>query len=186
MNARAALVDGAHGGDAVALDRLLAACRPDLERYARRHCESDDVEEAVQDALWILYRKLGGLRRAAAFTGWLLQIVRRACLGYARARRVRAARQVATDMVTLAAEADPLVVDPALRMALARIIARMPQTYRDAILLRDVEGLSAEEMASRLGISVEAAKSRTHRARAMVRAALPTEWHPSVAVGSAA
>ena len=179
MNARAVLIDRAHGGDAVALDRLLAACRPDLERYARRHCESDDVEEAVQDALWILYRKLGGLRRAAAFTGWLLQIVRRACLGYARDRQARAARQIQADVETLAAAADPLIIDPTLRMALARIISGLPQTYRDAVLLRDVEGLSADEMAGRLGISVEAAKSRTHRARAMVRAALPAQWHPA-------
>ncbi len=174
MSARTDLVDRAHDGDAAALDRLLAACRPDLERYARRHCESDDVEEAIQDALWILYRKLGGLRSAAAFTGWLVQIVRRACLGLARARRTRTARHVALDAV-----AEPLdsgASDPALRAALAAIIARLPQTYRDAILLRDVEGLSAGEMARRLGISLEAAKSRVHRARAMVRDELPVEW----------
>ena len=174
MSAHSQLVDRAHGGDAAALDRLLAACRPDLERYARRHCESDDVDEAIQDALWILYRKLGGLRSVAAFGGWLFAVVRRACLGYARARRARALRHAAIDATPEVA--DPRAVDPALRATLAAIIARLPQTYRDALLMRDVEGLSADELATRLGISVEAAKSRTHRARAMVRAALPAEW----------
>ncbi len=175
MSARTDLVDRAHAGDAAALDRLLAACRPDVERYARRHCESDDVDEAIQDALWILYRKLGGLRSAAALTGWLFQIVRRACLGLARARRTRAGRHVA--LAAVAEPCDGAASDPALRAALAAVIARLPQAYRDALLMRDVEGLSADELARRLGISLEAAKSRVHRARAMVRAELPAEWH---------
>lgn len=175
MSLHTELVDRAHAGDAAALDRLLAACRPDMERYARRHCESDDVDEAIQDALWILYRKLGGLRSAAAFTGWLFQIVRRACLGLARARRTRAARHVALDAV--AEPCDRGATDPALRAALAATIARLPQAYRDALLMRDVEGLSSDELAARLGISLEAAKSRVHRARALVRAGLSPDWH---------
>ena len=169
---RAELVTRARAGDVRALDRLLAVTRPDLERYAKRHCESDDVDEAIQDALWILCRKLGGLRSVGAFTGWLFQVVRRACLGYARRRRLRASRMVSSDSLPLIADIDRGASDPELRTVLATIIAGLPSSYRDPILIKDVQGHSAEEMAEMLKISPEAAKSRLHRARAMVREAL--------------
>jgi DNA-directed RNA polymerase specialized sigma24 family protein len=45
------------------------------------------------------------------------------------------------------------------------LIAKLPDTYREVVILRDIEGLSAEETAGELGISIEAAKSRLHRGR---------------------
>jgi hypothetical protein len=50
----------AQGGDPTAIEGLLIKCRPDLGRYARRHCASDDVDDAVQDALWIIRQRVGG------------------------------------------------------------------------------------------------------------------------------
>lgn len=157
----------ARRGDQRALERLLVVTRPDLERYARRQCASDDVEEAVQDALWILCRKLEGLRSAAAFGGWLFQVVRRACLSLARRRR----SHIDMDALPEAALRDLSATDCELRATLSRIIAELPASYREVVLLRDVQGLSSDEIAGFLEISVEAAKSRLHRGRAMVRAA---------------
>jgi RNA polymerase sigma factor (sigma-70 family) len=162
------LVEQAREGDRHALARLLVVCRPQLQRYARRHCESDDVEEAIQDALWIMSRKLGGLRRTAAFMGWLYQVVRRVCLRYARRRT----RFVGLDAVTGLHERDPGARDPELAAVLSVIISRLSPDLRQALILRDVQGLSSEELAHTLGISEEAAKSRLHRARAHVRQAL--------------
>jgi RNA polymerase sigma factor (sigma-70 family) len=156
----------ARRGDQKALERLLILTRPDLERYARRQCESDDVEEAVQDALWILYRKLGGLRSVAAFSGWLFQVVRRACLSLARRRRLHA--PIAPEW----ALRDRAASDGELRCVLSRIITELPATYREVVLLRDVQGLAADEIAELLEISPEATKSRLHRGRALIRAAL--------------
>ena len=158
----------ARAGDERALERLLTVARPDLERYARRHCESDDVEEAVQDALWILYRKLGGLRSIAAFSGWLFQVVRRACLGLARRRK----RHVSIDDLPDSLLGDDAASDAELRVRLSRIISSLPPAYREVLLLKDVQGLSAEEIAELLEVSPEAAKSRLHRGRAIVRACL--------------
>lgn len=164
----AELVMRARLGEPAALERLLAEARPDLERYARRHCASDDVDEAIQDALWILYRKVGGLRSAAALTGWLVQVVRRACLRLARRRP----RHAALEDLAPGEDRDRVATDAELRAILAQVIARLPDRYREVIVLKDVQGLSAEELAATLGIGVDAAKSRLHRARAMVREAL--------------
>jgi RNA polymerase sigma factor (sigma-70 family) len=162
------LVERARAGDPHALDAMLTLCRADITRYARRHCEADDVEEAVQDALWILYRRLGGLKSAAALAGWLFQIVRRTCVALFRRRR----RHLPIEDAPAASLRDGGASDLELRLAITGIIAGLPQSYRDILLLKDVQGLSADEAATALGISPEAARSRLHRARALVRAAL--------------
>lgn len=168
------IVERARTGDQRALESMLTLCRTDITRYARRHCEAEDVEEAVQDALWILYRRLGGLRSAAALAGWLFQIIRRTCLALFRRRR----RHLPIENAPDAALRDGGASDAELRLAITGIIAGLPQNYRDVLLLKDVQGLSADEAAASLGISSEAARSRLHRARALVRAALTEQAGP--------
>src|SRR5215475_10658491 len=80
------LIAAAQAGNEEALLELLGRCRPQLRRYANRECASDDVEEAVQDALWLLYRRVGALRMIGALSAWLFQIIRRECLRRARKR----------------------------------------------------------------------------------------------------
>ncbi len=165
------LVDAARAGDDRALLQLLVACRPDVTRYARRACESDDVEEAVQDALWLLYRRIGALRAGAALSSWMYQVVRRLCLRFTRRRasRDRFAGQPLTDETVADA------ADAGLRLDLVRAIGELPAPYRDVLVLRDIRGFEASEAAARLGITVEAAKSRLHRARGLMREMLRPE-----------
>jgi DNA-directed RNA polymerase specialized sigma24 family protein len=73
------LILAARSGDVVAMNRLLVACQTDARRYARRHCAVSDIDDAVQESLLILSRKIGGLKAAAAFSGWLFTVVRREC-----------------------------------------------------------------------------------------------------------
>lgn len=165
------LVDAARAGDERALLKLLVVCRPDLTRYARRACESDDVEEAVQDALWLLYRRVGGLRAGAALSAWMFQVVRHLCLHFTRRRRVRdrfAAYPLTDDLPSDAA-------NDGLRIDLVRAIGELPPSYRDVLILRDIGGFEASEVAARLGITVDAAKSRLHRARGLMRELLRPE-----------
>ncbi len=122
---------------------MLAVCQPDLRRYARRTCATEDIEEAVQDALFILYRRLGTLRAIATFSGWLFQIVKRECL-----RRLQRRGLVSLDEKTAAGLQDPTDIE---------------------FILRDVKELSAEETANEVGTSVEAVKSRLHRGRYLIR-----------------
>ncbi len=161
----ASLVEAAGAGDGVALARLLVVSQPDLRRYARRLCASEDVEEAVQDALWLLYSRVGALRTVAAFSGWLFQIVRRVCQKLAGQRT-----RTLSDSVPIRDNlTDPSCVDDELRMDLVRAITRLPPTYRQVLILRDIVGESAEDAAATIGISVQGAKSRLHRARGMMR-----------------
>jgi RNA polymerase sigma factor (sigma-70 family) len=159
------LIEAARQGDEGALARLLEVCQPDLRRYARRNCATEDVEEAVQDALLILYRRLGALRTIATLSGWLFQIVKRACL-----RRLHRRRATSLDEETMSQLRDP--TDMELRLDLSRSIVALPKIYRDAVILRDVKGLSAEEAADEIGASVEAVKSRLHRGRFLIRQSL--------------
>ena len=62
-----------------ALDTLLRLCRPDVRRYAQRHCLTSDVDDAAREALMVLARKLQSVRTLAAFLGWLFQVVKREC-----------------------------------------------------------------------------------------------------------
>jgi len=162
------LVMAAQHGSEDALLELLHLCRPQLQRYANRQCSSDDVEEAVQDALWLLYRRVAALRTIAAFSAWLFQIIRRECLRRARKRR----DFVEWDCSEVSAITSNTASDEDLRIDLTRAITNLPQAYREILILRDVSGFSSEEAAARLAVPIAAAKSRLHRARQMLRSKL--------------
>jgi len=165
MKASPQLVDAARGGDAQAIAQLLTQCQPDLKRFARRTCfTAEDAEDAVQAALWQLYRKIGALRTAATFAVWLFRIVERECFRLFRGHK-GAQAQDGTDVEAFAAPALPLD----LRLDLSRAIAALPEAYREVLILRDVDELTAPEVAEHLALSVDAVKSRLHRARTMVR-----------------
>ena len=171
MKAPLQLVEAARTGNAQAIEELLGVCQPDLKRFARRTCSSaEDAEDAVQLALWQLYRKVGALRTAATFAVWLFRIVERECFRLFRRSggSAGALRVGDTDIEALAAT--PLPLD--LRLDLSRAIAALPPIYREVLILRDVDELTAPEVAAHLGISAEAVKSRLHRARGMVRGRL--------------
>ncbi len=155
-------VEAARRGDPGAAERLLALAQPDLRRFARRVCRGpEDAEDAVQHALWVLHRRVGTLRTAAAAASWLFRVIERECWHLLRLRR---RHEVAVPDLPTA-----MSVPVALRQDLARAIETLAEPYRMALILRDVEELTAPEAASVLGISPEALKSRLHRARAMVR-----------------
>ena len=163
---RSPMLERAVAGEPAALAALLAATRPDLSRYARRHCQSQDVEDAVQDALWIIHQRLGSLRHLSSFAGWSFRIVKRLCLALSVAEARRRC-----DGVTAPEPADP-ATDAESRLIILSAIAALPTHYREALIAVDILGETAVEAAARIGIGVEAGKARLHRARMLVRAAL--------------
>ncbi len=163
------LIEAARLGDAAAISELLAVCQPDLKRFARRTCStSEDAEDAVQIALWQLYRKLGLLRCAATFTTWMFRIVEREC--YRLFRHARGTEPLDEVLEHELPSAPQLPTE--LRLDLVRAMERLTPPYREVLMLRDVHELTAPEVAAQLGLSLEAVKSRLHRARAQVRAHL--------------
>lgn len=156
------LVAGARGGDARALDALLRRCQPDLRRYARRHCASGDVDDAVQDALWIVARRVPTLRVTAALSSWLFVTVRRLCHRLLR-------QHGPVESLVDEACVEGLESQDALRLDLSRALAELAPIYREVIVLVDVMGHTLPEAAEALSVGLEAAKSRLHRARSLMR-----------------
>jgi RNA polymerase sigma factor (sigma-70 family) len=158
----APLVQMAIAGDQAALVGLLDAAHPDIRRYARVACRANDVDDAVQEALWLLYRKVGTLRAASSLSAWLFAIVRRECL--------RLARTFGLAPAELHEEASALSqTDEALRLDVAAGIQSLPEQYRTIVVMRDLEERTVDEMAEALGLSREAVKGRLHRARTLLR-----------------
>ena len=158
------VLQAAHGGDPAALARLLALCQPDIRRYAQRNCLISDVDDAVQEVLLVLSRRLSSLKVLAAFSGWLFKVVRRECRRLGRRAfhydpydEERAEQWLASHD------------DPSLRLQLVQALESLPRDYLQVVLLRDFEELSIGEIAVELGRSAAATKSRLHRARTLAR-----------------
>jgi RNA polymerase sigma factor (sigma-70 family) len=162
------VVNAAQQGDPVAIAALVSGSHAHVRRFAHTLCATpDDAEEATQEALIVLFRKIGTLRATAALASWMFQIVRNECI-----RRARLAfhRPAATDTAEPSAEDEALV-----RMEMERIvdcIAGLPPDQRSVLVLRDIQGLSGATTARSLGLSRAAMKSRLHRGREAVRSQL--------------
>jgi RNA polymerase sigma-70 factor (ECF subfamily) len=74
------MIRSAMDGDQTAIESLLAVAQPDIRRYALYYCVNrEDAEDAAQETLWKLYRRIGALRAVVALPAWLMAIVRREC-----------------------------------------------------------------------------------------------------------
>ncbi|UOO98172.1 RNA polymerase sigma factor [Snodgrassella alvi] len=143
----------------------MLVCQPDIRRFARRTCSTtEDVEDAVQFTLWQLHRKIGTLKTISSFTSWLFRIIERECY---RLFKVRQSKNIENraDIDELSASS----ADIDLKIDLTNAIISLPLIYRQVLILRDIQEYSTPEVAEKLGITVEAVKSRLHRARLMVK-----------------
>ena len=160
------LVARATSGEAGAIDALLRVAQTDIRRYARRSCRNtSDAEEAVQETLIVLYRKVNALRQVGAISGWLFRIVNRYCLRIA----MRLARIPSAIDAEAVEKHFARVPQPDLRMDIARAIQSLPEHYRTVVVLRDLEERTIDEIAVRLGATRETVKARLHRARGLLR-----------------
>lgn len=133
-----------------------------------------DAEDVLMEALLKAYRSLEQLREPETFRAWLAQIARRVCWQL----RQREALAPLLQLSEMGLQAEPVQPGEPLDMELARreikellwqAIDQLPEELREVYLLRDVEDLGGIEVASRLGISLAAMKSRLHRARSVLR-----------------
>jgi RNA polymerase sigma-70 factor (ECF subfamily) len=173
------LIDAARRGDAAAMESLLAAQQSRVFRFALKMCHlREDAEEVLQDTLLAAVRTLGQYRGDAALSTWLYTIARSFCI-----KRRRRTKFAPTALVSLDSEEartaheapdprrgpDEVLAERQLTAALSRAVDALAPAYREVMVLRDVEGLPATEVAQVMGLSVDAVKSRLHRARASVR-----------------
>lgn len=160
------LVVAAQRGDVDSIAALVSGSHPNVRRFAHSLCATpEDAEDAAQEALIILYRKIGMLRASGALASWMFRIVRNECLR--RARTMMRGHPPLPDTAVDSAEDEALRRLDASRVAAA--VAALPPDQRRVLIMRDVQGHSGRMVSDALGLSTAAMKSRLHRARAAVR-----------------
>jgi RNA polymerase sigma factor (sigma-70 family) len=161
---RSNLILAAQQGDSASIEQLLIVCQPDARRYALRNCKASDVDDAVQESLILISRKIGGLKAVAAFSSWLFIIIKRECSKLMRA--IPDHDSLDNDLVE---HQIACKTDNDLRIDLLAALESLPAHYLEVLLLRDFEELTISEISDRIGESPGAIKSRLHRARELVR-----------------
>jgi RNA polymerase sigma-70 factor (ECF subfamily) len=184
--AEALLVEGLVAGDEAAYERLIREHGPRLLAVTRRILgDRQDAEDALQEAFLSAFRKIEGFDRRARLSTWLHRIAVNAALMRLRSRRRREERDLETLGPRFADDGHFLeppapwsesgeaqAIEAETRRTVQEAIASLPETHRNALLLRDIQGLSNEEVARELGITTNAAKIRVHRARQALQALL--------------
>ncbi|WP_043635184.1 RNA polymerase sigma factor [Nonomuraea candida] len=166
------LVTAAQGGDEASIAVLVSGAYPHVRRFAFALCAtSQDAEDAAQEAMIVLFRKIGTLRAATALASWMFRIVRNECLRRAQAV-LRRQEPVGEPAMPAMPSAEDDVLDRLEAERVAAAIAALPDDQRRVLIMRDVQGLPGGTVAKALGLSTAAMKSRLHRARAAVRARL--------------
>lgn len=163
----AELMAAAREGDAPALEALLERHQPRIYRFSMKMCRRpEDAQDVLQDTLLAMVRSLRDFRGAASVSTWLYTIARSFCIK--KRRRSKFAPQAELSLEGEAAAPAAAIPDPS-RLPDAAAAGREIEALLQVLVLRDVEGLSAAEVAEVVGLSVEAVKSRLHRARAALR-----------------
>jgi RNA polymerase sigma-70 factor (ECF subfamily) len=183
-----ALVSLARARDEVAIRVIVRRHNQRLFRAARAIVRDDsEAEDIVQASYVRAFTHLDSFRGDAQLSTWLTRIALNEALGRLRKRRpvadldeVEAAQSRGAEVIPFPGASVP--ADPEsemhrsqMRHLLERAVDALPDGFRAVFVLRDVEGLTIEETASQLAIKPETVKSRLHRARRLLRAAITTE-----------
>ena len=169
--------------DSRAFDRLYRDHVDLIYRYAYRLCgETEAAKDLVQETFLNAYRGLKDFRGDAQLSTWLYTIASRACMRMRRKRKGEPERELSLDDFVPTSEGEFRLQIPVdgmtpeealenkeLREALDQAINKLPPKYRMALVLRDMEGMSAKEVGTIMGLNERAVKSRLHRARLFVR-----------------
>jgi RNA polymerase sigma-70 factor, ECF subfamily len=161
----AELVIAAHGGSRAAFGSLYERFHRVVHAVALARVPACDAGDVVQDVFADAWRKLARLREPEAFPGWIVAIARNRATDLARRARP----------VDIAAD---LAVDPPPRVEAAaalRAIRELPETYRETMILRLVEGFTGPEIAEHTGMTPESVRVHLHRGMKLLRERLGGE-----------
>jgi RNA polymerase sigma factor (sigma-70 family) len=163
VRSEADLIQAATAGDGVAFAELI---RPEYRTAFRVAFglvhDVDEAEDAVQEAAFIAWRKLGNLRGGSSLRPWFLAIVANQCRSAGKSRR----------MAVLKAEPperEARALDVAASVDLRRALMRLGHDERLVVVLRYYLDMPFEEIATTLGISTKAARRRVERAMHRLR-----------------
>jgi len=172
--------------DEQALDQLIATYGARIYHLALRYTRNpEDAEEVLQDVYLKIYTKIDTFRQEERFAPWIYKIaVNTALMKLRQRKRQRRDSEIPIDewipqssdgmqavegLANRSTLPDYALLRSELKSLIARCLDELPETHRTVIVLRDIEGLSLEETARVLNISVPAVKSRLHRARLFIQ-----------------
>jgi RNA polymerase sigma-70 factor (ECF subfamily) len=171
-------------GHDAAFEALVVRYQQRVFRLACRLTSETDAPDVVQDAFMQVYRHIATFRGGAQFSTWLYRIATNAALMHRRARARRPAEsldeflprfdadgrlQDTPDALRIASHIDELLDRRVLAKKAQAALDRLPDLYREAFVLRDLEELSTADVAQVLGVEPATVRQRVHRARLMVR-----------------
>jgi RNA polymerase sigma-70 factor (ECF subfamily) len=189
----ATLLARLRAGDNDAYEELVRAQTGRLLAVARRYLPSEeDARDAVQDAFLSAFRSIDSFEGNAQLSTWLHRIAVNASLMKLRTRRRKPETPIEEllpgfledgHMLEPAAEwrelSDEALLRKEIRALIHAAIDRLPESYRNVLQLRDIEGFDTQETASAMGLSENAVKTRLHRARQALRGLLDPELRRS-------
>jgi RNA polymerase sigma-70 factor (ECF subfamily) len=157
-------------GDAALFEILMRRHNQRVYRAVRAVLRSDEeVEDVMQQAYLNAYQHLGQFAGDARFSTWLTRIAVNESLARRRKRTFELDEAVTMNLVDETPDPERQAAASELREVMEHEVAALPDSFRVAFVLRDIEGLSTAETAESLGVTEDLVKTRLHRARTMLR-----------------
>ena len=153
-------------GDQAAFARLYADYVRMIHAILLGRVPHRDVDDLVQEVFITAYTRIRELRNAAAFGGWLATIARNRATDY---------RRQAREPVELPAELPGGDAIESETLAVLDIVRKLPDAYRETLLMRLVEGMTGNEIAARTGLTPGSVRVNLHRGMKMLREQLGVE-----------
>jgi RNA polymerase sigma-70 factor (ECF subfamily) len=186
MSEEAMLVEEALAGSVPAFEKLVSLYSKKIYNYCYRMAgNKEDAEDILQDVFVKAYRSLNGFRRNSQFSTWLYRIAYNACIDHHRKKKIvtvpvlgvdEEGRQLVTEIASDGPSLEEQVLSNERKLAVQKAIAKLRPEYRTVILLREIDGLSYDEIACVLNIPLGTVKSYISRARETLRASLIHEF----------
>ena len=163
-------------GDANAFEYLMAAYEKNVYNLALRMTGNpEDAEDMAQEAFLKAYSSLGSFRGDSKFSVWLYRIVSNVCLDFLRKQKKTQSfslsmedddgEEAELELPDLSSLPEEELEKKLTREAVRRGLAQLPEDARQILLLREIQGLSYEEIGETLGLEPGTVKSRIFRAR---------------------
>ncbi|HEX6851732.1 MAG TPA: RNA polymerase sigma factor [Candidatus Polarisedimenticolaceae bacterium] len=179
----AELLESIHADAPGAFEAFVEAYGDRVYRFGRRMCgDREDAQDVLQDTLIAAYRALKTVEHPEALRSWIYRVASNACLMMRRKGRHEPERELSLEELMPTGPDGPRaeIPDPAMlpdsELAQAEVVARvraaigdLPPGLRIVLVMRDMEGLSTQEVGAALGIGESAVKMRLHRARLHLR-----------------
>lgn len=149
--------------------------KTNLHRFiARRASNEADAEDILQNVFFKIHSNVGGLRDTTRLHSWVYQITRNAIVDHYRSRRGDLSVDAQLEDFDVAEEKLPEAESEReeIMACLSPMVARLPDEYRKALVMADVQGVTQAKIAGNLNLSVSGAKSRVQRARGKMKTML--------------